>query len=406
MDAWTWRAELLDALTPRPRPVAPLPPRQARGLRLAADLHSPEPIPALPVAAMDGFAVHAAALLAQLPTGGEARPEQVTVPVDGDIPASTAGVRTLRPGTAARIMTGAPVPQGADAVVPVERTDARPVGPAPAQVRIDVAALEVGRHVRAAGEEVADGALLAPAGQRVGAALVGLATTLGIRSLPVREPWRVAVVVTGNELLSGEMIAADSGAVRESNSLMLAAQLDALGCAASIHRSSDDVADFRAVLKAAARDADLVVTTGGIGHGAYDVVKSALEGSSRFAHLDLKPGGPQGWGCLPSDAAPGEATPLVHLPGTPVGALAGFHLFVRPLLEGERELLRLPLRGQLPTWRGRVPHLRVLPGRLGPDGVHVVPGARLMPYGTAEVLILLERDRAPEDPVPVVDLLA
>lgn len=403
--------------------VERVPAREARGRILAEDLLSPEDVPALPISAMDGFAVRWDDL------------DGVTsLPVDADIPASRGPVRSLRPGTAARIMTGAPIPLGADTVIPVEHTDADAFGPPPASITWNLPErARAGQHVRATGEEVRRGQVLARAGDVVRPGTVGLATTLGVDSLAVRAPWRVSIVVTGDELLSKHAITGEdalSGGVRESNGTMIASLLDALGCRSRVLRSSDDAEDLRRVLAEAVQDADLVVTTGGVGHGAFDVVKLTLQETSVFAHLDMKPGGPQGYGRLPrggfspegtepggvglEDAGPGAVgpgvvgpggvgledaepggVPAVHLPGTPVGALVGFHLFVLPLLDaraGARE--ESTLVGRVPTWRGREPDVRVLPGRRVPGGVEVVEGSRLMPYGLADVLILLHGGRS------------
>lgn len=420
--AWAWREELVAGLRPLlgtsapRRPAAepgPLPALlSALGQRLAADVTAPEDVPALPVSAMDGFAVRCADLDADAAT---------TLPVAADLPAAPGGGARLAPGTAARIMTGAVVPDGADAVVEVERTDAAPTGPAPARVRIGpVPGLRAGRHVRASGEEIRRGAIIAPAGQRVGPGLVAVAAMLGMGRLPLAdgpaapgagpEPQGpcAAVLVTGDEVLAGEDAPRGQagGAVRDSNGAMLAAALRGCGARALVRRSTDEAADFRRALAGAAEAADLVVTTGGIGHGAFDVVKAVLgphgEGTSRFAHLALRPGGPQGWGTW--RAADGRELPLVHLPGTPVGALVGFHLFVRPLL-GPAPIGRAVLgpvpedarprpgrRGSTGSGQAR---LHALPGtRDGETGglprVRLLPGRRLAPFALADALVLVE----------------
>lgn len=238
----------------------------------------------------------------------------------------------------------------------------------------------------------------------MGAGLIGLACTLGIPGLPVHGAVRVGVVVTGDELV-GEPAAAGAdhaagtadeapGAVRESNGAMLAAALEADGCTVRILRSGDEPAQLEAVLDEAADGADLVLTTGGIGHGAYDVVKELLgphgRDTSRFSHLALRPGGPQGLGVLRG------GVPVVHLPGTPVGALVGLHLFVRPLLPGAdaapRGMLLEDPHGRIARSRAR-DGLVVEPGRTvhGPDGstrAVLQDGRRLAPYGRADLLVL------------------
>ncbi|MGO1284164.1 MAG: molybdopterin-binding protein, partial [Brachybacterium sp.] len=223
--------------------------------------------------------------------------------------------------------------------------------------------------------------------------LIGLARTLGIAQVPVRAPLRIAVVVTGDELTADDAHQAE-GTVRESNGTMLAAALTAAGCEARVLRSGDEPAALAEVLADAEESADLVLTTGGIGHGAYDVVKALLgprgTGTSCFVHLALRPGGPQGAGRLPG------GTPVVHLPGTPVGALVGHHLFVRQLLPGggsPPHAVGLEDPTGLVARSRRREGLVVLAGRLatGPQGaplVRLLPGRRLAPYGRADALVL------------------
>ncbi|MFC0675260.1 molybdopterin molybdotransferase MoeA [Brachybacterium hainanense] len=429
-DAWRWRArtrELLGPLLAQRSRGADAVPAGASGAEpgavlavlggiLREDLRSPEDVPGLPVSAMDGFAVRAADVD---PAGGASLPVALDLPASPG-PAATAG--QLPPGAAARIMTGAPIPHGADAVIEVERTDADPHGAAPARILIGpVPGLRAGRHVRGAGEEIARDSLLAPAGTRVGPGLLALAAMLGVTDLPVHAPDpaargavdarapRVTVLVTGDEVLPGGDLpfGQATGAVRDSNGIMLAAAVAERGCAARILRSGDDPAAFLRIVRDAAQDADLVLTTGGIGHGAFDVVKAALgpagEGTSHFAHLALRPGGPQGRGTLPGPD--GRAVPVVHLPGTPVGALVGFHLVVRPLL-GEEDLTaavllggpgspRPPLgrpRGARDAARSR---LHALPARLEQRAgeaprARLLPGRRLAPFATADALVIVE----------------
>lgn len=383
-DAWQWR-DLLRREIDLPRALAELPPHDAVGRVLGAEVRSPEDVPAVPIAAMDGFAVHRADL-------GEGR---ATLPVSTEIPARPGAVGELAPGTAARIMTGAPVPRGADAVVEVEATDADPFGPAPSTVTIALAQLPPPqRHIRGIGEEISGGEVLARPGDRVGGGLVGLVRTLGLGALVVEQPLRVGVIVTGDEL-TGADAEISPGAVRESNGAMLGAALLADGAQGRAFHSGDTHDELRAVLEEAAAHSDLVLTTGGIGRGAFDVVKTLLgergAASSRFEHLPLRPGGPQGFGRLP------DGTAVIHLPGTPVGALVGYHLFVRPLLVGDRAAPRRARRGDGTAGRGplRPGVLHALPGRLrrdqeGWEHVDLLPGRRLAPFGRADVLVLDE----------------
>ncbi|MDO5663241.1 MAG: molybdopterin molybdotransferase MoeA [Brachybacterium sp.] len=422
MDAW--QRTLREIAQPTPR-NGTLPLADAIGTHLATDVLAPSDLPDLPVSAMDGYAVRHADLGSVIGAPGRV---QRRLPVVLDLPAAAdphrAG-RVLPPGSAARIMTGAPLPPGADTVIEVEATDAPRAGSTPSHVHLDVLAdTPPGRHVRAVGEEVPRGARLACAGDAIGPGLIALAASLGLRELPVRLPWRIGLVVTGDEVITGGA-ELGPGAVRDSNADMLAAALGALpGVAESVEvtRSSDDVSELLAVLDDLAPRCDLVVTTGGIGHGAYDVVKAALgeegRGTSRFAHLALRPGGPQGCGRLTG------GTPVVHLPGTPVGALVGFHLFVRPLL-APLGATPAPARvGEVPATPRRASRrghdaLTATPGRLARDPatgsaqrdadgreiIDVVPGRRLLPYGRADRLLLVPGgDPVTGDIVPALDL--
>src|SRR5699024_7224757 len=294
-EPWRWRELVARELSLAPA-VHEVPVREAAGRVLASAVRSAEDVPAVAVSAMDGFAVRRADLRAHAPSrlpvamGLPTRLRALAttrVQVEMDLPSRVGVVRTVDRGSAARIMTGAPAPAGADLVVEVEATDVDPRGAAPAEVVLTPRSLpDPMRHVRGPGEEIARGAVLAQAGDRVGAGLVGLACTLGIPSLPVHGAGRVGAVITGDELVdapagAGADEAAETadeapGAVRESNGAMLAAALEADGCAVRILRSGDDPAQLEGVLDEAADSADLVLTTGGIGHGAYDVVKELL----------------------------------------------------------------------------------------------------------------------------------
>lgn len=401
IDVFTWRATVREQVVLAPG-CEDLPLEEAAGRVLARAVASPEDIPAVPLSAMDGFAVRRADLSA---------PGDTRLPVAADIPARPGTTPALPAGTAMRIMTGAPVPEGADAVVEVEATDADPFAAAPATVSITLDALPVAnRHIRGRGEEVSRGDLVAEAGDRVGAGLIGVARALGITSLPVRTRPRVGVVVTGDELATtdqqtdGAGPSADptssavpaAGMVRESNGLMLTTALEADGAAARAWHTGDDPTALRALLAEIEADCDLVLTTGGIGQGAFDVVRAALgeagTGTSQLVHLALRPGGPQGRGRLPG------GTPVIHLPGTPVGALVGYHLFVRLLLPGAATDPRRVLLGEDPgpfTSHRHRNAVLVQPGRLrtradGTEVVDVLPGRRLTPYSRADALVLRE----------------
>ncbi len=297
------------ALIP-PTPVTRRPALDCVGLVLAEDLVSAVSLPPFDNSAMDGYAVRAADV---------AGPE-VTLPVAEDIPAGRVDVVPLRPGTAHRIMTGAAIPPGADTVVKVEDTDG---GTERVVVRSGAAP---GSHIRRAGEDVTAGDTVLRAGTVLGSPQLGLAAAIGLAGLPVHRPVRVLVLSTGSELVApGNPLL--HGQIYESNSLMLAAAVREIGGEATVLRFvPDDVAAFHAAVADRLGDVDLLVTSGGVSAGAYEVVKDALTGQGvEFLRVAVQPGGPQGSGTF-------KGLPVVTLPGNPVSAALSFELFVRPAL--------------------------------------------------------------------------
>ena len=286
----------------------------AEGLVLAADVAAPLSLPVFDNSAMDGYAVHAEDVAA----ASDATP--VKLPVAEDIPAGRVDRLTLAAGTAHRIMTGAPLPAGATAVVPVEATDA---GTDTVEIRI---APKPGQHVRRAGEDVTAGTTVLRAGQVVTPAALGLAAALGLGSLTVQPRLRVLVMSTGSELVSAGT-ELQPGQIYESNAIMLAAAVrEAGGEVVATPTSSDDVAQFSTVLEGYAGQADLIITTGGVSAGAYEVVKDAFgAGAVEFVKVAMQPGMPQG-------AGRAAGTSIITLPGNPVSALVSFEVFVRPAL--------------------------------------------------------------------------
>ena len=292
------------------RPAATLPLADAEGLVLAADVIAPSSLPGFDNSAMDGYAVLATDVEGASPD----RP--VKLPVAEDIPAGRTDQLRLEPGTAHRIMTGAMLPAGATAVVPVERTDA-----GTETVTISAAAAP-GQHIRRAGEDVTAGTTVLRAGQVVTPAALGLAAALGVAELTVRPRQRVLVMSTGTELVApGTPL--QPGQIYESNAVMLAAAVrQAGGEVVAAPMCGDDVAEFRGVLERHRGQADLVVTTGGVSAGAYEVVKDALGGEVEFVKVAMQPGMPQGAGRV-------DGTPIITLPGNPVSALVSFEVFLR-----------------------------------------------------------------------------
>jgi molybdopterin molybdotransferase len=302
--------------------IRPLAPRElgldeADGAVLTEDVTAGWPLPPFDNSGMDGYAVVAADVAV-------ATPEQpVTLPVRGEVAAGDTGRHEVTPGTSVKIMTGALLPPGADAVVPVEWTDG---GAAGGQVRIARPA-EPGNAVRRAGGDAAAGDVLLTAGTRLGPVQLGLLAAAGHGTVTARPRPRVTVISTGNELAEpGQPVS--PGRIWESNSRMLAAAARQAGYPARRHPIVPDrKAAVLAALDGALADADLLVTTGGVSMGGeHDVVKAALHdlGTVSFRKVAMQPGMPQGFGVV------GDGTPIFTLPGNPVSAYVSFQLFVRP----------------------------------------------------------------------------
>ncbi len=327
---------------------------EALGLVTAEPLIAAEAVPPFANTAMDGYAVRAA------DTAGASSDAPVRLSVVGDLPAGHAPTVAVGPGEAIRIMTGAPIPDGADAIVMVEET----------QKDSDSAVLigrsaSVGDHLRPAGGDVAAGVVVFPAGTLLTPAHIGMAASLGYSTVPVVRRARVGVLSTGDELTPpGEPLT--PGRIRDSNRPMLLGLVAQTGCeAVNLGIARDDEATVTERLEYAVAHCDALVTSGGVSVGDYDIVKAVLDrmGKLEWFQVAIKPAKPLAFGLL------GEGVPIFGLPGNPVSAHVSFELFARPAL--------LQMMGHPHRFRPVVPataehDLRRRPdGKLHLDRVHV-----------------------------------
>lgn len=347
-----------------PLPDFPQPLMETLGLAAAEDVVAPIRLPSFDNSGMDGYAV----CHRDVVTASEESP--VHLPVVGEIGAGQAQLLAMSPGTAVKIMTGAPVPAGADSVVPYEWTD-RGV----AQVRIDRAP-EPGQHVRRAGEDVDEGDLLVEHGTVLGPRHLGLLAAVGRATVRSRPRPRVVIISTGSELREpGQPLGHDT--IYDGNSFLLAAAARRAGAIAyRVGIVPDEPRAFLDALGDQLVRADLVVTSGGVSQGDFDVVKEALAplGSVWFGGVAMQPGKPQGFGLVGEDE-----TPIFTLPGNPVSAYISFEMFVLPAIRKlmgkapySRPTTRARLTNPISSPAGRRQFVR---GEYAVDrgGPHVVP---------------------------------
>lgn len=305
-------------LAPLTRPLA-----EVGGCLLAEDVVAGGPLPPFANSSMDGYAVRAADLTGASPAG------PVVLAVAGEIPAGSPAPYALAPGHAYRIMTGAPIPAGADAVVPQERTDQ-----GLANVAISVAPTPHA-YVRDVGSDVRQGATVVHAGTALGPRQVALLAATGHPRVLVHPRPRVVVVSTGSELRPpGTPLS--RGQINDSNSYMLAAAVMAAGgLVFRVGPVDDDPRVLADVLADQLVRADALITSGGVSVGAYDVVRDVLArmGTVWFGPVAMHPGKPQGFGTIGDDAVP-----VFALPGNPVSSYVSFEVFVRPALRRMRGL--------------------------------------------------------------------
>ncbi|MGY4905729.1 molybdotransferase-like divisome protein Glp [Streptomyces sp. 900116325] len=424
--------EHLEDILAAVRPLEPIELQlpEAQGCVLVEDVMVEIALPPFDNSSMDGYAVRTA----DLEGASEEFPAVLTV--IGDVAAGSDGLsgdQAVGPGEAARIMTGAPLPAGAEAVVPVEWTDGGTGGgPADTMRAHSHAPQDAGgevrvhrpvaarAHVRARGSDVQPGDLALRAGSVIGPPQIGLLAAIGRSTVKVRPRPRVVVISTGSELVQpGEELA--GGQIYDSNSFALtAAARDAGAISYRVGAVTDDADILRATIEDQLIRADIVVTTGGVSVGAYDVVKEALSavgdadepGSGiEFRKLAMQPGKPQGFGSIGP-----EHTPLLALPGNPVSSYVSFELFVRPAIRalmGLKDVTRPTVRATLKTDStlsspsGRRQFLRgtydaeegtVTP--VGGSGSHLIAA-----LAQADALIVLPEDVTSAEPGTVTEVI-
>ncbi|MCE2529998.1 MAG: molybdopterin molybdotransferase MoeA, partial [Acidimicrobiia bacterium] len=317
-----------------PLPVLEIPVWDALGLGLASPVVAPHDVPPFTNSAMDGYAVQ----------GADVEEAPVTLRLLEDVPAGHVAHQAVRSGAAIKIMTGAPIPEGADTVVKVEDTTPLPDG-----VRI-MAATPAGTAVRPAGGRVAAGAPVFDAGERLTAPHLAVLASLGVSPRVHRRP-RVAMLSTGDEVLPPETGHLGPGQIRDTNRPLLAAMLDELGVeVVDLGIVGDDAVVLRDTLERGAGEADMVLTSGGVSMGEYDLVKIILRelGTIDFWKVAMQPAKPFAFGHI-------EGTPLLGLPGNPVSVMVAFEQFARPALlqmMGCRAVFRAQAAGRAAeAWR-------------------------------------------------------
>jgi molybdopterin molybdotransferase len=320
------QARILAFFQPVDTEITPL--LQCAGRVLAETVYAPGDLPPFDNSSMDGFAVKAQDVQ-------QATAENpVVLRVVADIPAGIVADIILEAGQAARIMTGAPLPQGADAIVPVESTDfapalssARPTSAFPIEVKI-YKSVRRGESVRPRGQDIHKDQVLLEKGRKLKPQDVGILASIGQQSVRVFRKPRIALFSSGDELVQpGKPLG--PGQIYDSNQFVLAAMLEAAGAEVlRLGTSPDDPVMIETLLnQAIARQADLIVTSAGVSVGAFDFVRQVIEtrGRLEFWRVNMRPGKPLAFGLF-------DQIPLVGLPGNPVSAYVGCRVFVMPVL--------------------------------------------------------------------------
>ena len=338
----------------KPLETIHVPLKESVGRVLAEEITAATDLPLFDNSSMDGFDVRVADVLG----AGSATP--IRLPVVDDIPAGSMPTHQLRSGEAARIMTGAPLPPGADAVVPVEETDfnSREKGtPLPESVQIFKAA-KVGANIRKRGDDIHRGQSILPKGLRLRAQDLGMLAMFGIADVPVVRKPRIALLSSGDELTPiGQPL--DKGKIYDVNSYTLGAMLEANGCEiVPLGVAADTPKSVKDAL-ANAKDADLIVSSAGVSMGSFDFIKDIIEknGELNFWRINMRPGKPLTFGHY-------KNLPFIGLAGNPVSAFIGFMVFVRPVIarmlgdeNNDRQLISVHLAEAI-TSDGRESYLR------------------------------------------------
>jgi len=342
----------------QPVPTEKIPLSDCTNRILATDIISANDLPLFDNSAMDGFALRAG------DSSNAAPASPVTLNVVADIPAGYKPTGSLAPGQAARIMTGAQMPDGADAVIPVEDTDFndRSAGVAPPKTVSITRPVHANENVRPRGMDVRTGDVILKAGIRINAQSVGILAMLGYPEIDVYKRPRVALLSSGDELLEVDA-PIEPGKIRDSNSPMLAsliqgagAEVLRLGIANDTHESVTELLE-----KAIKQNADVIVTSAGVSVGAFDYVKEVVEenGSLNFWRVNMRPGKPLAFGEY-------KNIPFIGLPGNPVSAFVGFEVFVRGaigklcgLSDESRQTVRVRCEEEI-TSDGRESYLRAI----------------------------------------------
>lgn len=362
-------AALLEGLrVPERAEVLPL--VQALGRGLPEPVTAPISLPPFPNSQMDGYAVRSRDTQQSTDTQRETYDAGARLRVSAPVPAG-ATPPGLEPGTAAPIMTGAMLPAGADAVVPIEKAVPDRFLAAGEEPLVILPATEPGTYVRAVGSDLREGSVALPAGSFLGPAQLGLLAALGLPEVTVYRAVTVLLVTTGDEVVAPGQVLPE-GKIFDSNGTLLETAMMQAGL--RVRRAgiaTDNPAELLALLRTEAPGTDLIVTTGGVSKGAYEVVRQALADQPvEFLPVAMQPGGPQGIGTV-------DGVPFLGFPGNPVSCLVSFEMFLRPALT---ELLGAP--APRPRVRARLRHPldspvhkhQVRRGTLHPDGTVELQG--------------------------------